>query len=160
MNETCELVRYGDLGLPNVVLKDITIKKCPECGHSLMLIPDLDGLSRYVVECLINKPERLSRPEISFLRKSLGWSKADCARNLHVWPEQVSRWESDVTPVPMQVQSELLLRAIVALIKQVEGFSNHLEEIATVNSAQTPLLSIHHGHKGWETVLKKDAGIV
>lgn len=157
MTENREAIRYDESGLPNLVLKDVTVRKCPECGHRLVSIPDLAGLHRCIAVNLVNKPERLMRPEITFLRKSLGWSKADCARKLHVRPEQVSRWESNVSPVPMQLQNELLLRTLVALGQQVENYQEYLEEIATDEPAQSQIVAMRHVRKGWETILKEVA---
>ncbi|NOR50705.1 MAG: hypothetical protein GQ530_06710, partial [Desulfuromonadales bacterium] len=129
----------------------------PECGHRLVSIPDLAGLNRCIAVNLVNKPERLMRPEIIFLRKSLGWSKADCARKLHVRPEQVSRWESNVSPVPMQVQNELLLRALVALGQQVENYQERLEEIAMVEPVELQIVAMKHVRNGWKALLQEVA---
>lgn len=149
-HESTESIRYGELGLANLVLKDITVRKCPECGYRSETIPDPSGLKHLLIRRLLNQKARLSRAEIRFLREFLGWSKADCARNLHVWPEQVSRWESDVAPVPMQVQSELLLRAVVALTLKSEELLNHLEELGTAAADPQQLVSLRYGQKGWE----------
>ena len=157
MTEGRETVRYNESGLPNLVLKDVAVRRCPECGQFLVSIPDLAGLHRCIAVNLVNKSERLTRPEITFLRKSLGWSKADCARKLHVRPEQVSRWESDVSPVSMQIQNELLLRALVALGQQIEDYQDHLEEIATVDSISLPMIAMRYAHKGWEPFLQEVA---
>lgn len=157
MAEAREAVRYDESGLMNLVLKDITVRRCTECGNRLVSIPDLAGLHRCIAVNLVNKPERLSRPEITFLRKSLGWSKADCARKLHVRPEQVSRWESDVSSVPMQIQNELLLRALVALGQQVENYSDFLEEVAVVDSERPKMYAMRHARNGWEALLKEVA---
>ena len=148
--ESSESIRYDELGLANLVLKDIAVRKCPECGYRSVIIPDLKGLKLLLIGKLLNQKARLSRAEIRFLRESLGWSKADCARNLHVWPEQVSRWESAVAPGPMQVQSELLLRAVVALTLKSEEMLSHLGELGTVAADPLQLVSMRYGRKGWE----------
>jgi hypothetical protein len=57
----------------------------------------------------------------------------------------------------MQVQNELLLRALVALGQQVENYQEHLEEIATVEPEQSQIVAMRHVRKGWETILKEVA---
>lgn len=91
MKKGKETIRYEECGLPNVVLKDILLRRCSNCGNQLVSIPNLAGLHRCIAVALVNKPERLIPAEIGFLRKTLRWSKADFARKLHVRPEQVSR---------------------------------------------------------------------
>ena len=72
-------------------------------------------------------------------------------------PEQVSRWESNVSPVLMQVQNELLLRTLVALGQQVENYQEHLEEIATVEPTQLQIVAMQHHRNGWKALLKEVA---
>lgn len=144
-----ETIRYEECGLPHVVLKDIPLRRCTNCGNQLVSIPSLAGLHRTIAVALVNKPERLSPLEIAFLRKSLGWSKADFARKLHVRPEQVSRWESSKSPVPMQVQSELLLRSLVAMGQKIENYKDHMEELASKDAAETAIVSLVYNDTGW-----------
>ena len=96
--EKREMIRYAESGLSSVALQNILVRQCPACDHKLVSIPNLADLHHSLAMLLVNKVERLAPEEISFLRKSLGWSKADCARKLHVRPEQVSRWESETAP--------------------------------------------------------------
>ena len=149
LEEKRESIRYDESGLSNVVLKEVSVRCCPECGHRLVSIPDMAGLHRCIAVTLVNKQERLTRPEITFLRKSLGWSKADCARKLHVRPEQVSRWESETTPVPMQLQNELLLRAMVALGERIDDYAVRLEEVATVASSPRRIYAMRYQNRAW-----------
>ena len=149
MKQSKETIRYEESGLPNVVLKDIPLRRCLHCGNQLVSIPNLAGLHRTIAVVLVNKPERLLPTEIGFLRKSLGWSKADFARKLHVRPEQVSRWESSKSPVPMQVQSELLLRSLVAMGQKIEDYKDHMEEFASKDAAELPIFSMTYDEKGW-----------
>ena len=144
-----ETIRYEECGLPNVVLKDILLRSCANCGNKLVSIPNLAGLHRCIAVVFVNKPERLAPAEIGFLRKSLGWSKADFARKLHVRPEQVSRWESSKSPVPMQVQSELLLRSLVAMGQKIEDYKDHMEELASKDAVGLPIFSMSYDETGW-----------
>lgn len=139
MNINKETIRYEECGLPNVVLKGIEVKHCPECGNSLVSIPALSGLHKNIATHLVQQPERLSAAEIRFLRKYLGWSKIDFACKFHVRPEQVSRWESDNKAVPMNKQSELLLRSLVAMGNKIEHYDEQLEKLS-LGQPETPSL--------------------
>lgn len=132
-----ETIRYEECGLPNVVLKGIEVKRCQQCGNTLVSIPALSGLHRAIALHLIQQPERLASSQIRFLRKHMGWSKADFARKLHVRLEQVSRWESDSKPVAMNKQSELLLRSLVAHGDKVEHYEEQIDKLS-LGRAETP----------------------
>jgi len=150
MTQKKETIRYEESGLSNVVLKNIHVRHCPNCGNQLVSIPNLSGLHRYIAVALVLKPERVTPEEVSYLRKSLGWSKAHFARKLHVRPEQVSRWESKKKPVPMSVQGELLLRTLVAMGQKIDDYKEHLEEFASSQEAKPHLLSMFYDHGNWQ----------
>ena len=149
--ENKETIRYKESGLSNVALQNVLVRKCPGCGNKLVSIPSLEGLHRSIAVVLINKPERLVSEEIVFLRKSLGWSKTDFAKKFHVRQEQVSRWESNLHPVKMKIQNELLLRTIVAKGQKIEDYEDHMEEIASKEPCGKSFLSMLFNHKKWET---------
>ncbi|MBN1957354.1 MAG: helix-turn-helix domain-containing protein [Desulfuromonadales bacterium] len=151
--EKKETIRYEESGLSNVALQGILIRQCPDCGNKLVSIPNLAGLHRAIAMVLVNKPERLVAEEIRFLRKSLGWSKADFAKKFHVRLEQVSRWESEANPKQMQVQNELLLRAIVAKGQKIQDYEEHMEEIASIEPCGKSFLSMFFDHKKWQSNL-------
>jgi putative zinc finger/helix-turn-helix YgiT family protein len=150
--EKHETVRYEECGLGNVALQNVLVRQCPACGNKLVSIPNLAGLHRSIAMTLVCKPERLLAEEVTFLRKSLGWSKADCARKLHVRPEQVSRWESAKAPQLMQVQNELLLRTLVAKGQKIQDYEDHLEEIASKEPSGRSLLSMFFERVQWQNV--------
>lgn len=141
---------YLESGLSNVTLRDIVIRRCPDCGASLASIPRLAELHRAIALQLVRKPERLVPAEIRFLRKHLGWSGADFARKFHCSPSQVSRWESDTRPTPMSNAYELLLRTLVAQGEKIEDYQQHMEEIATVAETRPSVLALVLGKSGWQ----------
>lgn len=51
-----ETIRYKECGLPNVVLKNIEVDRCPDCGNTIMSIPAISGLHRTIALHLINQP--------------------------------------------------------------------------------------------------------
>ncbi len=144
-----ENIRYEESGLPYVTLRDVEVLRCPECGNQLVTIPKLAQLHRLLALTLIRKPGSLLPYEITFLRKSLGWSKADFARKLHVRPSQVSRWESESAPVPMSPSNELLLRTLVAVDQRVENYMEEMDRIELGAAPQPQMLAVDHDEQGW-----------
>ncbi|MDY0270582.1 type II TA system antitoxin MqsA family protein [Trichloromonas sp.] len=148
--ESRENIRYTESGLPYVTLCDILVERCPSCGNTLVNIPKMEQLHRLLATIVIKKSGRLEPFEITFLRKSLGWSKADFARNMHVRPSQVSHWESEHKPSPMGEANELLLRSLVAHNRRIE---NYFEEMANLSLSPQPhaqrRVAISHSPKGW-----------
>ena len=137
MIERFENIRYDESGVPNIVLESIKVRQCPTCGHRLVSIPHMPELHRCIAVHLVQKVSRLSPSDIRFLRKSLGWSKNDFARKMHVKTEQVYRWESEKTPKPMMIQSELLLRAFVAIDQKTEDYNEEVEKLATNDTMES-----------------------
>ncbi len=148
--ESRENIRYPESGLPYVTLCNISIERCPECGNSLVNIPKMEQLHRELATLVIKKSGRMEPFEITFLRKSLGWSKADFARNMHVRPSQVSHWESAHKPSPMGEANELLLRSLVAHNRRIEDY---FAQMASLSFAPQPhgqrRVTISHSEKGW-----------
>jgi DNA-binding transcriptional regulator YiaG len=99
---------------------------------------------------LINKAARLTPAEIKYLRKTLGWSGADFARNLHVDPATVSRWESESAPQAMSESNELVLRLAVAVGQRIDDYG--LERLAEVATKKVkPLrLKLRASKQGWQ----------
>lgn len=138
MVESLENIRYEECGLPYVTLRNIMIERCPECGNELVTIPKVAELHRVLALTLIRKPGRLDPLEITFLRKSLGWSKADFARKVHVQQSQVSRWESTASHTPMGEANDLLLRTLVAMNQDIRDY---MEEMDMIDFGQQPHVS-------------------
>ncbi len=149
LREGRENHRYVESGLPNVVLENVLVRRCPRCGAHLVSIPRLGELHRCLALTLIEKRDRLAPSEIRFLRKSLGWSGTDFARKFHVRPEQISRWESESAKTRMSISNELLLRSMVAQENRVEDYAERLEVVATVENPVSVLLSLRTRGDGW-----------
>ena len=116
-----ENYRYDAVGLPGITLKDVAVSRCPRCGEYEVAIPRIEDLHRAIAHAVIVKRERLTPPEIRFLRKFLGWSGADFAAHVGTTPETVSRWEHGSTP--MGVTADRLLRLMVASRQPVADYS-------------------------------------
>lgn len=149
MKESRETIRYKESGLNNIALQNIKVRTCEKCGNKLVSIPKIEELHRAIAVAFIKQKKRLSRDEIIFLRKYLGWSKADFAKKLRVKPAQVSRWESPTDPKKMEIRNELYLRALVALGKQIEDYKEHVDEAAVEDNGNVPVFSMSFSHKHW-----------
>jgi putative zinc finger/helix-turn-helix YgiT family protein len=146
MAENRENYHYQECGLSNVTLKGIVVRKCPACGNVMPRIPNIEGLHDAIAQVLVNKPERLLSQEIVFLRKSLGWSGADFARNMHCDRAQISKWEHG--KVEMSTPYELLLREMVASGKKIEDYQRH--EAARTKVFKTRSLMLQLEEKSWK----------
>jgi len=130
--------RYKECGLPNVVLRNIEVRRCPRCGAEDVVIPRLEDLHRLLAAVLLRKPGRLASPEVRFLRKSLGWSAEGFAGHMGVARETVSRWENgheQMSPV-----AERLLRLAVAHETPVQGY--HVRELAAIAKGESAPLQV------------------
>ena len=126
LNESIENYHYRECGLENITLSGVTVRKCPACGVVMPRIRNIEGLHDCIARFLVKKEERLSPAEIVFLRKSLGWSSSDLARNLQIDKAQVSKWEHG--RVEMSKSNELLFREIIARGKTITDY--HREDAA------------------------------
>jgi len=103
---------YKESGLKNVVLVNVEVRACPNCGAREVVIPRMDELHRVIAHAVTTKEAKLGGEQIRFLRKYLGWSGSDLAAYMAVQPETVSRWESgsqEMGPV-----ADRLLRLLVS----------------------------------------------
>ncbi len=123
LTEARENYLYQECGLGNVTLAGIVVRRCPGCGNVMPRVPNIEGLHDVIAHLLVTKPERLIAPEIVFLRKYLGWSGADFAKNMHCDRAQISKWEHG--KVGMSKPYELLLREMVASGKKIEDYQRH-----------------------------------
>jgi hypothetical protein len=63
---------------------------CPN-GHELLAIPAMAKLHRALALVIISSGERLTPPEVTFLRKYLGLSNQEFAKVMNVSESQASR---------------------------------------------------------------------
>lgn len=117
MKSTRENHQDVEGGLPYVVLMNLEVMVCQNCGEKEYMIPRIEDLHRLLARVVINKPGRLTGDEIRFLRTHLGYSSGDFARRMGVTIEQVSRWEHEKSA--MSATAERLLRLLVAYTEPV-----------------------------------------
>ena len=150
ITESIANYRYDECGLPNIILKNITQRRCPNCGSTFVSIPGMKGLHRSIATALISKNSKLAPAEIRFLRKSLGWSAADFARKFHTSAPVISRWESERMSVSMSTANELLLRVLVAQGQKIGDYPEHIEELELEKRVELVKLTLNHTVKKWE----------
>jgi len=142
---------YIESGLPNVVLRNIKVRTCPNCGDRLITIPKMPELHKLLANLLIMKEERLASPEIRFLRKYLGWSQRDFASKFHTSVSRVSKWESETNPQNMDSRNEILLRMSVAMGQKINNYFEHMDEVATKEKGYTATqLTLAHTRGEWQ----------
>jgi len=126
---------YTECELDDVVLMNVEVRKCTQCGDVSHSYGKPDHLLSAIARHVATKPALLSGKEIRFLRKHLGYSGVDYARHVGVTPETISRWENE--KMEMGWTNELLLRMTVLLKLRVtsyapEAIENPLQEFASV----------------------------
>jgi putative zinc finger/helix-turn-helix YgiT family protein len=115
--------RFNEVGLP-VLLKNVELIKCDECGTIEPVIPNLDGLMHAIALAIITHECSLRGDEIRFLRKYLGLSSAEFIQLLHVDKSTLSRWENGEEIGP---QSDRLIRLLV--LNKSEELRQHIEKM-------------------------------
>jgi putative zinc finger/helix-turn-helix YgiT family protein len=147
MTTRSENYRYDASGLPNIVLVDIPVSRCAECGHEEVHISNIEGLHRALALAVVRKRERLTPAEIRFLRKYLGLSGADFAQHIGVSAETVSRWEQGRTA--MGQTADRFLRWLAITREPVSDYPLEiLKEVAETDPK--PLrVRLTNGVGGW-----------
>jgi len=110
--------QYTESGLSNVVLKNITVYKCP-CRNEMAGILAIERLHQKIAEYLFRKPALLRGEEIRFLRKEMGLKAMELAHVLGVSKVTVSRWENQTKPIG--VVSDRLIRLLYLSFLEKKG---------------------------------------
>jgi len=106
---TLDRYPYDTCGLPMVTVHDVEKYECPSCGDEMTSFWAIADLHRAIAIAIAMKPERLSSPEVRFLRDNLGMTNQDFARAMGVTQHQTSRW---ATSAPISSSAERLLRLL------------------------------------------------
>jgi putative transcriptional regulator len=125
-----------------VILRDVEVGRCPQCGKAEVAIPRIAQLHRLLATLLVWKPGRLGAPEVRYLRKHLGWSGTDFAAHMGVRPETVSRWETGKSE--MEPVAERALRLMVATRDPVKKYPlERLKQIDQPSRGQRLDVELH-----------------
>lgn len=139
---------YTESGLSNVVLRNLSIRECPE-GHRVVSIPQMPALHRTLAVLVAKQRPRLLGEQVRFLRKYLGLSGVDFARTIDVSPESVSRWENDRER--MSMTTERLIRLMVLHGSRVEEYPiSDLAEVGRGEEGPRGTVAVTVGAHGWE----------
>jgi putative zinc finger/helix-turn-helix YgiT family protein len=107
--------QFKESGLDNVILKNIEVLVCKQCGSIVPRIPRLNDLMRTIVVAMIAKPSELEGTEVRFLRKFMDETIEQFARKLGVNRSHLSRVENG--SLAISKQTDRLVRALVLLHK-------------------------------------------
>lgn len=129
--------RYEFRGLRDIILHDIPLESCLECGHAEIVGGDVDALRHAVAGAIVAKRERLMPSEIRFLLKELGLSAVSLATHLGATPESVARWENGRTP--MGVTADRLLRLMVIFAQDAAYPLKPLRTVAREDANTIPI---------------------
>ena len=83
-----EPYHYVESGLDGVVLLNGVSETATDYGP-MVHIENINGLHRAIGLHIVEKEEPMSGPEFRFLRKQMGLSQADLAKDLGGWSERV-----------------------------------------------------------------------
>lgn len=101
---------YVECGLPNVYLDGVSEFTCPECNTSFVDIPGPEQLHIVLAMAIANSPEKLTGPEIKFLRKEVCMTGKSFAQFIGVDPVTLSRWENDKGDANKEDSNDHLIR--------------------------------------------------
>jgi DNA-binding transcriptional regulator YiaG len=105
---------YKESGLANILLTDITVYSCPNCGVASAEIPDLDGLHNLIAKDILLTPLPMSGQELRFLRKETRLKLKDFAERMGVDPKTVNNWEaSESLSKPVDFTARVLTASLI-----------------------------------------------
>ncbi|WNG41538.1 helix-turn-helix domain-containing protein [Archangium violaceum] len=133
---------YNECGLDDVLLVNVKMRHCASCGDRSPVLGSIEELHTVIARQLALKKSLLTGKEIRFLRKYLGYSAADYARQVGVTPETISRWENE--KLEMAWTNELLLRVTVVLRERLATYESKPPE----ESSESPLKRFEGVNKG------------
>jgi putative transcriptional regulator len=129
-----ENYKYAACGLSNVTLIGVDVRRCSKCGDHEVVIPRIEELHRVLAAAVVRQASRLSKDELKFLRKHLGYSGVDFAKVIGVAAETISRWENGKENIG--ATTEKLIRMLVVHTQPTRSYP--IETLATITEALTP----------------------
>lgn len=139
--------KYGESGLPNVVLHGVEVRGCRECGEIEVAIPNIEGLHRCIAQALIARASLLTGAEVRFLRKFLGYSSGGFAELMGVKLETVSRWENERQA--LNPLADRALRLLVLHNEPVEQYDLDSLRAIAPRQARRRVAAFRHRGNQW-----------
>jgi len=141
-----ENYRYTASGLPNVTLIGVDVRRCSKCGDHEVVIPRIEELHRVLAASVVRQVSRLTKEELRFLRKYLGYSGVDFAKLIGVAAETVSRWENGKEKIGPT--TEKLIRMLVVHTQPSRRYP--IEELKKITGGRAPKrLSLRPKGNSW-----------
>ena len=112
---------FLEFGLP-LLLQEIQVVRCSECGEEDPIIPNLNGLMKSVALHVLSAERRLTGLEIRFLRKYIGLSSKQFAKKLGCDHTNLSKYEND--KLTISPSKDRLIRMITIALG--DGLLEHL----------------------------------
>jgi putative zinc finger/helix-turn-helix YgiT family protein len=141
-----ENYRYVESGLPAVTLVGVDVRRCPNCGFQSVVIPRIEELHRKLARIIATHVAKLSKVEIRFLRKYLGYDRPLFAKVMGVDEGTVAHWE---TGRPMGATADRLLRVLVMREAPIDEYPNdRLADVAQEEAS--PILRMRPRGNSWE----------
>jgi putative zinc finger/helix-turn-helix YgiT family protein len=135
---------FGESGLDYVVLNNIELFRCGNCGNVDPIIRNSKRLMERLLVGVASKSGRLEGQDVRFIRKQLKMTQESLGRLIHTDKTTISKWENNADPIGEQ--SDLLIRSLAITLsdlskelgrKIVEGFGEIASQHATSTSAMS-----------------------
>jgi len=115
--------RFDEVGVP-VLLLNVQLVECGECGIAEPIISDLNGLMHTIAFAVVAKPCKLNGSDVKFLRKYIGVNGEEFAKLIRIQPETLSRWENGQQEIGKN--TDRLIRFVV--VSKSADLRNEMEE--------------------------------
>ncbi len=141
--------QFVETGLENVWLEGATVHVCPN-GHELLAIPALGQLHRVLALAIISNGQRLTGPEVKYLRKYLGLSNQDFAKVMGVSETHASRWANGDA---MGEPAERFLRVLVLRGQKPDAYPvDEMEYLKGLAESASPRgrIALKRRHDKWQ----------
>lgn len=122
LRKSLETVKFDESGLDNVTLHNVPVYHCDQCGEEYREYPNLDKLMEAIAESLIRKEKLLTPSEVVFLRKHLGFSRAQFAVITTHSYSTLNKIEMGYPKNPVSEKFDRLVRFCVAIRLRCESY--------------------------------------
>lgn len=127
-----ENYNYGESGLKSVVLMNVLVFHCKNCGAIVPEIPAVSSLHRAITMSLLQKKSLLAAEEIRFIRKVVGYNAVELSGVMGLSPVSVSRWETGKRPIGKESDRLFRLVCFTKLMEVLSGKTGLVQHVAEV----------------------------
>ena len=144
------MYHYKGAGLDNVYLQN-GYHKAMYGDEEIISVSNIEGLHAAIAAELVEKPARLTGPELRFLRIELDLSQKVLSELLRVSDQTVASWEKGMTK-GASGPSELLLRVFARerLLNRDGHVSQFIETLAHLDNAAHERLLFEASSNTWK----------